>query len=549
MKIENPILRGFNPDPCICRHGEDYYIATSTFEWFPGVQIHHSRDLKNWRLLCRPLDRISQLDMRGNPDSGGVWAPALSYYDGLFWLIYTDAKSTRGAFKDNHNYLVTCDTIDGKWSEPIYLNSSGFDPSLFHDDDGRKYIANMFWNHRVGEHSFHGVVIQQYCHEAKRLIGEPQIIFKGTEFMVTEAPHIYKIDGWYYLVTAEGGTGWGHVASIARSRDLRGPYEVHPANPLITSRDDIDFPFQKAGHASIVQTHTDEWYAVYLMSRPIEGEHHGRGSSSTHAPLTQHKQGFCVLGRESAIKKLEWRDGWPWSVGSSLPNLAVDAPKMTEHLWPKSPTKDDFDSEALDINFQTLRIPLGEDILTLKERTGYLRLYGRESFASTFTQALVARRWQTLFFDAACKVEFMPTNLQHSAGLTCYYNTMNWTAIYITWSERMNCRAIDMMIADYAQFSQPLSGKEIPIPYDASVEFKVEVRGGVYYYFYSFDSKKWHKIDVKLQSFKLSDDYTAGTGSFTGAFVGMFCQDLSGTRKHADFDYFLYDEKSSPQVF
>ena len=146
-KIRNPILRGFNADPSICRVGRDYYIATSTFEWYPGVQIHHSTDLANWTMVKRPLDRASQLDMRGNPDSGGIWAPCLSYADGLFWLVYTDVKRMEGNFKDAHNYIVTAPAIEGPWSDPVYVNSSGFDPSLFHDDDGRKWFLNMQWNH------------------------------------------------------------------------------------------------------------------------------------------------------------------------------------------------------------------------------------------------------------------------------------------------------------------------------------------------------------------------------------------------------------------
>src|SRR5208337_1149944 len=146
--IHNPILPGFNPDPSICRAGEDYYIATSTFEWYPGVQIRHSRDLVNWRLVTRPLDRAAQLDMRGNPDSGGIWAPCLSHADGRFWLVYTDVKRLEGAFKDAHNYIVTAPAIEGPWSDPAHVNSSGFDPSLFHGDDGRKWFVNMVWDHR-----------------------------------------------------------------------------------------------------------------------------------------------------------------------------------------------------------------------------------------------------------------------------------------------------------------------------------------------------------------------------------------------------------------
>ena len=204
--IQNPILTGFHPDPSICRNGEDYYIAVSTFEWFPGVGIYHSKDLKNWRLVSRPLNRISQLNMMGNPDSGGIWAPALSYSDGKFWLIYTDVKVTDGQWKDCHNYLVTCDTIDGEWSEPIHMNSSGFDPSLFHDGDGRKYFVNMMWDHRTNSHPFYGIVLQEYNPKEEKLTGKKEVIFKGTDVRLTEAPHLYKINGYYYLLTAEGGT-------------------------------------------------------------------------------------------------------------------------------------------------------------------------------------------------------------------------------------------------------------------------------------------------------------------------------------------------------
>ena len=182
--IVNPILPGFNADPSICRVGNDYYIATSTFEWYPGVQIHHSTDLVNWRLAKRPLDRAAQLDMRGNPDSGGVWAPCLSYADGLFWLVYTDVKRLDGNFKDAHNYIVTAPSIDGPWSDPVHVNSSGFDPSLFHDDDGRKWFLNMIWNHvshgtggNPKHPSFAGILLQEYDAKAGSLIGPAKNIF------------------------------------------------------------------------------------------------------------------------------------------------------------------------------------------------------------------------------------------------------------------------------------------------------------------------------------------------------------------------------------
>ena len=221
--IQNPILRGFNPDPSVVRVGEDYYIATSTFEWYPGVQIHHSRDLVHWRLLTRPLTRASQLDMLGDPDSCGIWAPCLSYADGVFYLIYTDVKRygrasapgpSGATLRDFHNYLVTSPDIEGPWSDPIYVNSSGFDPSLFHDDDGRKYLVNMLWDYRPGQNRFAGIVLQEYSVAKCALIGSRKLIFTGTPIGFTEGPHLYKRDGWYYLLTAEGGTGWGHAAKF-----------------------------------------------------------------------------------------------------------------------------------------------------------------------------------------------------------------------------------------------------------------------------------------------------------------------------------------------
>ena len=162
--IKNPILKGFNPDPSIIRVEDDYYIATSTFEWYPGVQIHHSRDLMNWQLVAQPLNRAELLDMRGNPDSCGIWAPCLSFDNGLFYLIYTDVKRHDGSFKDSHNYVTTCTKIDGNWSSPIHLNSSGFDPSLFHDGD-KKWFLNLIWDYRPGHNPFGCILFQEYCHK------------------------------------------------------------------------------------------------------------------------------------------------------------------------------------------------------------------------------------------------------------------------------------------------------------------------------------------------------------------------------------------------
>ena len=200
-KIVNPILRGFNPDPSICRVGDDFYIATSTFEWYPGVQIHHSRDLRNWQLIARPLNEARLLNMLGTPDSCGVWAPCLTWSDDRFWLVFTDVKRFDGNFKDTHNFVTTAPNIHGPWSDPVYLNSSGFDPSLYHAEDGCKWLLNMVWDHRPDQDFFLGIEMQEYDPAAQHLVGEPERIFSGTELGCTEGPHIHRLGEYFYLDT------------------------------------------------------------------------------------------------------------------------------------------------------------------------------------------------------------------------------------------------------------------------------------------------------------------------------------------------------------
>lgn len=521
--ITNPILPGFNPDPSILRVGEDYYIATSTFEWFPGVQIHHSKDLCNWKLIAHPLNRASQLDMKGNPSSGGIWAPCLSYSKGVFYLIYTDVKTLDGAFKDTHNYLVTAADINGEWSEPIYLNSSGFDPSLFHDDDGRKWLVNMLWDPRAGRNRFAGIVLQEYSVEEKKLIGKPKNIFKGSPLGVTEGPHLYKHKGYYYLMTAEGGTGLNHAVTMARSKNIDGPYEIDPANPILTSRHDPLLALQKSGHGSMVETQKGEWYMVHLCSRPIP------------------TKGRSILGRETAIQKMLWtEDGWfRLERGGNKPEVRVQAPDLPEHGWEAEKARDDFDSDKLNIHFATLRIPLGEDMMSLKERPGYLRLKGKESLGSRHKQSLVARRQQSFRYTAATCVEFAPECFQQMAGIICIYDRQNFYYLRISHDEELG-KCIGIITAQNNVFSQPVQ--------DVSIEGwnKVYLRAAVDYdelrFYYSKDEENWIPLGSVMDASTLSDEFCF-EGHFTGAFVGLCCQDLSGQDKHADFDWFEYLER------
>ena len=539
--IKNPILPGFNPDPSIVRVGDDFYVATSTFEWYPGVQIHHSRDLRNWRLITRPLNRAKLLDMRGNPDSGGIWAPCLTWDDGLFYLVYADVKRLDGNFKDAHNYLTTCETIDGEWSDPVYLNSSGFDASLFHDDDGRKWFLNMVWDHRPGYNRFGGVYLQEFDVASQSLTGEITNIFKGTALGCTEAPHLYQRGEYYYLLTAEGGTGYTHAMTLARSKNIAGPYEVDPQGYLLTAKDHRELYLQRCGHGDLFDTPSGETYLVHLSGRPIAGLRR------------------CPLGRETSLQKTRWSDdGWlrlEGATGDGLPRSEVTPPDLPEKPWPEATTRHDFDSESLPIEFQWLRSPEPERFMSLSDRPGFLRLTGKESLGSWFEQALVARRQQAFCFDAETCVDFSPTNFQQTAGLVCYYNAYKYHYLYISVDERgqrfvdiMSCQGESSMNAHF-----PLAeGNLEPTPFDPRCQLpdnglvwlKCEVNHHVLVFSWSLDGEEWQTMPVSLDHSIVSDEAGKGEGnSFTGAFVGMACQDISGQDCPADFDHFTYVER------
>ena len=534
--IKNPILRGFNPDPSIVRVGDDYYIATSTFEWYPGVQIHHSRDLVHWRMLTRPLNRPSQLNMLGDPDSCGIWAPCLTFSAGLFYLIYTDVKrygrttqagASGSSLRDTHNYLVTSKTIDGEWSDPIFLNSSGFDPSLFHDDDGRKYLVNMLWDFRPGRNRFAGIQLQEYSPGEQRLIGPREVIFKGTPIGFTEGPHLYKRNGYYYLLTAEGGTGWGHAVTIARSRSLSGPYDLHPEGYVLTSRDRPDIELQRAGHADLVETQNGETYMVHLCGRPLPN------------------RGRCTLGRETAIQKMKWTDdGWlVTDDGEPVPQTEVSAPSLSAHEFPAERVRHDFNEADLPIDFQWLRSPWPDELFSLSARPGHLRLYGRESIGSLFRQSLVARRQQSHCYTATTLLQFNPEDFQQMAGLVCYYNAAKFHYFYISYDDTVG-KYLRVMSSLPDQVQSDAFTAPAPITANGPVELRIDVDFERLRFAFRTDKQPWTWVPEVFDASILSDEATApGQPNFTGAFVGMCCQDSSGQGRTADFDFFEYIER------
>ncbi|MEU8153220.1 glycoside hydrolase family 43 protein [Micromonospora sp. NPDC048986] len=527
--IRNPVLAGFHPDPSILRVGDDYYLATSTFEWYPGVLVHHSRDLVNWRSLGGIITDRRLLDLRGCGDSNGVWAPDLTYHDGQFHLVYSDVASFASGYWDPQNFLVTAEDITGPWSDPVKLHGRGFDASLFHDDDGTTWLLGMSADWRPGRDRFGGIEIQQYDRAARRLVGSPRILFTGSPAGVTEGPHLYRHDGWYWLITAEGGTSWEHQVTVARSRELFGPYEVAPDGPLLTSFGRPDLRLQKAGHGSLVHTQNGEWYLAHLVGRP-------------YSPL-----GNCVLGRETAIQRVEWPSGgWP-RIAGGVPADDVVAPDLPAHQWPAEPETDHFDAPELGPCWSTLRRPATPDWIDLHTRPSYLRVHGGQSPVGRQAPSLVGRRVGARECSLETVVEFEPADHRQLAGITAYYNTLNWYHLYLTRADDGRT-VLELLSSDNGRRT---AYPELTVDVDGAtrVGLRAVFEGPAVRFDYDLGAG-WQRLPVELDATILSDEHAAliidgepAAWGFTGAFLGLWVQDLGCDGVHADFDLATYREQ------
>ena len=529
--VLNPILTGFHPDPSICRVGGDYYIATSTFEWFPGVRIHHSRDLAHWRLLGHALDRVSQLDMKGCQNSGGVWAPCLTHADGKFWLVFTNVRHhMAGVVMDTPNFLVTADHIEGPWSEPVFLNSSGFDPSLFHDDDGRKYIVQMQMGEAFTSVRFDGIIIQELDAQSMTLVGKPVKIWAGSSIGITEGPHLLKKDGWYYLITAEGGTAMRHAVSVCRSRELTGPYELHPENPVLTAFGDDLSNLKSTGHGCFVETPAGEWFTVHLCHRPLQRP--GR------LVMEREESKSAPLGRETCIQKLRWDDdGWPrLAHGGQSPMVRVEVDLPT-HTWPVETLRDDFDGPGLNPHFQTLREPPFGDWCSFTRRPGWISLRGRDSLASCYDQSLIARRLQHFKAIAETCLSFHPENFKQAAGLIAYYDRLHYHYLRVTSAGGGKIK-IGVVSSENTKASRH-EVAELPADAGDRIFLRMENDREWLRFAWSLDGERWNEVDRVFEATMLGD-WVSPHSNFTGTFWGVCCQDLSDRSAWASFDYFDY---------
>lgn len=511
MKIKNPILTGFNPDPCIIKAKDKYYIATSTFEVFPGISIHESKDLVNWKLVSHPLNSMDIIDMFGNSPSSGVWAPDITYHNGLFYIVFSNMRTwCRGPFKDTLNFIITSESITGPWSKPKYINSSGFDASLFHDDNGKSYFVNMEWDFRQGRGSpcFTGILVQEIDLTTMKLIGDAHKIFKGTDRGLVEAPRIYKINEYYYLLCAEGGTDYNHAESVCRSKDLFSGYELHPNKYLISSKD-TDAYLQRAGHGALVDGGEEGWFFAHLCGRPISEKR-------------------CILGRETALQNVLWKDGWPYLANMSI--IPRDYYEISKNIEPIDYNADvlyEPNSNSFMLDFQTLRIPM--DDYTIRTNDS-ITLIGQESVNSMHTQNTWQRRLQHFNAEFSFKLEYNPKSFQHMAGLIYRYQEGDLYFLYSTYDEKYG-KVLRLFTENEYMVNYY---NDIIIPYSDDIYLKCIVEYDKVYFQYSLNGIDFINVGPVLDSSLLSDEYVK-YGGFTGSFFGIHACDLEHHKHPAKF--------------
>jgi xylan 1,4-beta-xylosidase len=505
--FHNPVLSGMYPDPSICRVGDDYYIVNSSFEYFPGVPIFHSKDLVHWEQIGYCLTRKSQLNLDHARASGGIYATTLRYHDGTFYMI-TTLVDTGG------NFYVTAKNPAGPWSEPVWVDHAGIDPSLFFDDDGTAYYTR----HEGEGNGFIGQA--KIDIQTGRLEGGLREIWRGDSGVWPEGPHLYKISGKYFLMIAQGGTSYGHMVNIARSDSPWGPFVSDPKNPILTQRDHPDALIQALGHADLVET-PDGWWMICLGIRPQGGKFH-------------------TIGRETFLTPVKWSDdGWPMV---SPVELTMPAPNLPEHLQKKTPAKDDFNDVNLGLEWNYLRNPYVENY-SLTERPGWLRLRGSAlTLTDQDSPTFIGRRQTDLACEASTRISFSPKNENEEAGLVLRGNDKNHYEIGV--ALRGGQRQVF--------FRKILDGKPVgPVQFEkigsGDIVLSVKASPLSCEFFYSSPHRRAKSLGTALtrdlSSEKLTDEKHFNY-NFTGVFIGLYATGNGRTNSvPADFDWFKYEAK------
>ncbi len=508
-EFQNPLLPGFYPDPSICRVDSDYYLINSTFSYFPGIPIFHSRDLVHWEQIGHVLDRPSQLNLDSLELSWGVFAPAISYHQGKYYVINTIVNG-------GGNFYVTATSPAGPWSDPVWFPEiDGIDPSFFFDENGKAYVVNngppegaeLYQGHRA-------IWIQEFSIDSGKLTGPRKVIVNaGVDIakqpIWIEGPHVFKKNGYYYLIAAEGGTSTGHSEVVFRSKSVWGPYIPWKNNPILTQRHldpGREFPVSSTGHADFVETQNGEWWAVFLGCRPYADD-------------------FYNTGRETFMLPVTWKDGWPFVTRDPVP-YTVKRPALPDHPESGAVTggnftwRDEFNDTTLGMKWNFIRTPR-EKWYSLTSDSGFLRLDIRPVAISELKNpSFIGRRQQHAHFSASASLHIVDLDTTETAGLIAFQNEKHYLYLgvrkmeenYVVFAER---RGSD------AENGQPemISAKGLAVDQPSAIRLKIEGHGATYDFYYALEDEEWTLLQEGVNAKNLS---TNMGGGFVGTYLGMY---------------------------
>ena len=495
---KNPVISGFHPDPSVCKVGEDYYLVTSSFEYFPGVPVFHSKDLINWTKIGHCLTRPSQLKLDKCAPSSGIYAPTIRYHNGLFYMVTTNVSG-------GGNFYVYTDNPAGEWSEPVFVEQGGIDPTLYFEDSKCYFISNAG-----------GIMICEIDIKTGKNLTEGRSVWNGTGGRYPEAPHIYKKDGWYYLLISEGGTEYGHKMTIARSRAIYGPYESNPSNPIFTHINEVSQsnPIQGTGHGDFIQAHDSSWWIVFLGFRPQSLLHH-------------------VLGRETFLAPVRWdANAWPVINGNGTVNIDMNVPTLPLQPVKQHDLSTDFDETKLGVDWNYLRNPFMNNY-SLTEKKGSLRLKASPvSLDDNDSPTFVGRRQEHMDFSATTVLSLNNAKEGDQAGMTILYTSQAHYDFFLKESEKGKRKLVvryHMGVLNYIAYEMDIPGDKIYLKVKGDKDF--------YSFYYSLDGEKFDFLN-KINVWYLSSETNGG---FTGVYIGLYAASQSkNTKAYADFDKFMY---------
>jgi xylan 1,4-beta-xylosidase len=499
--LHNPILPGFYPDPSLCRAGNDYFLVTSSFEYFPGVPIFHSQDLVNWTQIGHCLTRKSQLNLDRCCPSGGIFAPTIRFHEGTFYMVTTNVSS-------GGNFYVTTRDPHGSWSEPIYIDEGYFDPSLLFDDDGKVYYTRR---------QAHGILQAEIDITTGKLLTPLKLIVEKFICTDIEGPHLYKIHGKYYLMAAEGGSRFGHAEVIGRSDHPWGPFKPCPDNPIVTHRDQGHLPIRDTGHAELIEDQQGNWWFFCLGTRQ------------------KFYDAATLMGRETFLAPVVWEDGWPKIEGKQ-----VTSSFQTVWLPPAKPRpavmRDDFDKIDQDHCWNYLRNPTDENY-SLSERAGFLRLKGSAITLNEWdSPTFVGRRQENFSFKVSCSIEFHPQFENEEAGLTVFMTNEYHYDLCLVKRGDLHFAALKKRVGDMTH------EQIIPLSSSQAVTLIITSDGASYQFLISSEGNEIHVGSgiAKLISSEIAAPAN-GYPIWTGIYLGLYATG-NGKRctAHADFDWFEY---------